>query len=58
MSFGRISSAKGYTAELNFLANFDGASRHFDKNGFITRPAPIGNVRRSLRASLLPRLDR
>ncbi len=36
---------KGYTAELSFLANFDGASRHYDKNGFITRPAPIGNVR-------------
>ena len=36
--------AKGYTAELSFLANFDGASRHYDKNGFITRPAPIGKV--------------
>jgi hypothetical protein len=35
---------KGYTGELTFLANFDGASRHFDKNGFITRPAPIGTV--------------
>ena len=37
--------AKGYTAELSFLANLDGASRHYDKNGFITRPAPIGKVR-------------
>jgi hypothetical protein len=37
--------AKGYTAQLSFLANFDGASRHFDKNGFITRPGPIGDVR-------------
>ena len=27
------------------MANFDDASRHYDKNGFITRPAPIGNVR-------------
>ena len=36
--------AKGYTAELSFHANFDGASRHYDKNGFITRPAPIGKV--------------
>jgi hypothetical protein len=36
--------AKGYTAELSFLANFDGASRHYDKNGFITRPEPIGKV--------------
>jgi hypothetical protein len=35
---------KGYTGELTFLANLDGASRHFDKNGFITRPAPIGTV--------------
>jgi hypothetical protein len=35
---------KGYTGELTFLANFDNASRHYDKNGFITRPAPIGTV--------------
>jgi len=35
---------KGYTGELTFLGNFDGASRHYDKNGFITRPAPIGTV--------------
>lgn len=35
---------KGYTGELTFLANFDGGSRHYDKNGFITRPAPIGTV--------------
>lgn len=37
--------AKGYTAQLSFHANFDEASRHFDKNDFITRPAPIGAVR-------------
>jgi hypothetical protein len=36
---------KGYTGELSFHANFDNNSRHYDKNGFITRPAPIGNVR-------------
>ena len=36
--------AKGYTAQWSFHANFDGADRHFDKNGFITRPAPIGKV--------------
>ena len=36
---------KGYTGQLNFLANFDGDSQHYDKNGFITRPAPIGDVR-------------
>ena len=35
---------KGYTGELTFLANFDNSSRHYDKNGFITRPAPIGTV--------------
>ena len=36
--------AKGYTAELSFHANFDGADRHYDKNGFIVRPEPIGKV--------------
>jgi hypothetical protein len=36
---------KGYTGQLNFVGNFDNSSRHYDKNGFITRPAPIGNVR-------------
>jgi len=35
---------KGYTAQLSFHANFDGASRHYDKNGFLVRPAPIGKV--------------
>ena len=35
---------KGYTGQLSFLANFDGSDRHYDKNGFITRPAPIGTV--------------
>ena len=35
---------KGYTAELSFLGDFDGASRHYDKSGFIVRPAPIGKV--------------
>jgi len=35
---------KGYTGELSFLADFDNTSRHYDKNGFITRPAPIGTV--------------
>ncbi|MBA3963785.1 MAG: hypothetical protein H0X40_18050 [Chthoniobacterales bacterium] len=37
--------AKGYTAQLNFVADLDGAERHYDKNGFIVRPAPIGNVK-------------
>jgi hypothetical protein len=35
---------RGYTAQLSFHANFDGASRHYDKNGFLVRPAPIGKV--------------
>jgi hypothetical protein len=35
---------KGYTGELSFLADFDNNSVHYDKNGFITRPAPIGTV--------------
>src|SRR6516162_1627113 len=35
---------KGYTGELSFLADFDNTSRHYDKNGFITRPEPIGTV--------------
>jgi hypothetical protein len=35
---------KGYTGELTFLGDFDNNSRHYDKNGFITRPAPIGAV--------------
>src|SRR5437764_15028303 len=35
---------KGYTGELTFVGDFDTNSRHYDKNGFITRPAPIGTV--------------
>jgi hypothetical protein len=35
---------KGYTGEFSFVGNFDNNSRHYDKNGFITRPAPIGTV--------------
>jgi hypothetical protein len=34
----------GYTGQLNFVGDFDNSSRHYDKNGFITRPAPIGTV--------------
>ncbi|MFL6528250.1 MAG: hypothetical protein ACJ8IQ_09135 [Chthoniobacterales bacterium] len=37
--------AKGYTGELSFHMNLDGGDRHYDKNDFITRPAPIGAVR-------------
>jgi len=35
---------KGYTGELSFVGDFDNNSRHYDKNGFLTRPAPIGTV--------------
>lgn len=34
--------ALGYTAELSFHANLDHGERHYDKNGFFVRPAPIG----------------
>jgi hypothetical protein len=34
----------GYTAEFSFHFNRDDASIHFDDNGFLVRPAPIGNV--------------
>ena len=36
---------KGYTAQWSFHANWDEASVHYDKNGNIVRPAPIGTVR-------------
>ncbi len=36
---------KGYTAQLSLHANFDNASRHYDKNDFLVRPALIGDVR-------------
>lgn len=32
----------GYTAELNFHASFDQSSLHYDTNGGIVRPAPLG----------------
>ncbi|MEP6809150.1 MAG: hypothetical protein ABI992_02825 [Chthoniobacterales bacterium] len=36
---------KGYTAEVSFHANFDQTGRHYDKNGFLVRPEPLGAVR-------------
>lgn len=36
---------KGYTGQLSFHASFDEASRHYDKNGFLVRPEPLGDVR-------------
>ncbi len=36
--------AKGYTNEFSFLYNRDDPTLHFDDNGFLVRPAPIGEV--------------
>jgi len=34
----------GYTAELSFHANLDHGSTHYDDNGNLVRPAPLGTV--------------
>ncbi|MBS0657197.1 MAG: hypothetical protein JSR82_02985 [Verrucomicrobia bacterium] len=34
----------GYTAQFSFHANIDHGGRHYDRNGAITRPSPIGTV--------------
>lgn len=36
---------KGYTAQLSFHANWDEGDPHYDRAGFIIRPAPLGTVR-------------
>lgn len=36
--------AKGYTSEFSFHYNYDQGGIFYDKNGFLVRPAPIGNV--------------
>jgi hypothetical protein len=36
---------KGYTAQVSFHANLDHGGTHYDQNGGIVRPAPIGTVR-------------
>ena len=36
---------KGYTAQLSFHANLDDADVHYDRNGNIVRPAPLGTVK-------------
>ncbi len=36
---------KGYTAQASFHANLDHGGTHYDRNGGIVRPAPIGTVR-------------
>lgn len=35
---------KGYTTQFNFDYNRDDPTTHFDDNGFLVRPAPIGDV--------------
>jgi hypothetical protein len=36
---------RGYTAELSFLANLDHGRLHYDGNGNLARPEPLGTVR-------------
>src|SRR5579863_1892267 len=36
--------AKGYTTEFSFHYNRDDPSIHYDDNGFLVRPAPVGYV--------------
>ncbi|MBI3848714.1 MAG: hypothetical protein HY298_00275 [Verrucomicrobia bacterium] len=36
---------KGYTAQLSLHANLDDGQTHYDRNGNIVRPAPIGTVK-------------
>lgn len=36
--------AKGYTTEFSFHFNRDDPSIHYDDNGFLVRPAPVGEV--------------
>jgi hypothetical protein len=35
----------GYTAEWSFLANFDHGGVHYDQNGNLVRPEPLGTLR-------------
>ena len=35
----------GYTAEWSFLGNFDHGGTHYDENGNLVRPEPLGTVR-------------
>ena len=36
--------AKGYTTEFSFHYNRDDPTLHYDDNGFLVRPAPVGEV--------------
>jgi len=35
---------EGYTSEWSFLANFDNGGLHYDDNGFLVRPEPLGTA--------------
>jgi hypothetical protein len=35
---------KGYTTEFSYQSSYDDATLHYDDNGFIVRPAPIGTI--------------
>ena len=35
---------KGYTTEFSYHSSYDDATLHYDDNGFIVRPAPVGTV--------------
>ncbi len=35
---------QGYTSEWSFLGNFDNGGLHYDDNGFLVRPEPLGTV--------------
>ena len=34
----------GYTAQLSFLANLDDGRTHYDRNGYLARPEPLGTL--------------
>jgi len=44
--------AKGYTVNFSYLYNSDNGKRHYDDNGFLVRPAPLGTIAsRAIRAN-------
>jgi hypothetical protein len=42
--FRQDTFTQGYTAQFSFLHNDDKPSLHFDDNGFLVRPAEVGNL--------------
>jgi len=42
--FRQDTFVKGYTSQFSLHYNSDQASRHFDENGFLVRPAKVGTV--------------